>query len=172
MPTPTASARIKRIQRNSIALLTLGCAVNYVDRSTLAIANPLIRHDLGLSIAQMGLLLSAFLWAYAAFQLPAGALVDRLGPRRMLGAGMFVWSLAQALGGVVGNFGEFVAARVFLGLGESPQFSGLVRVVRDWYNVRERGLPTGIALCGSKLGPAIAPLVLTALGSGLNSSTI
>ena len=51
----------------------------------------------------------------------------------------------------------------FLGLGESPQFSGLVRVVRDWYNVRERGLPTGIGLCGSKLGPAIAPLVLTAL---------
>ena len=46
-----------------------------MDRSTLAIANSLIRHDLGLSIADMGLLLSAFLWAYAAFQLPAGALV-------------------------------------------------------------------------------------------------
>src|ERR1700709_1879657 len=103
MSAPTASARIKRIQRNSIGLITLGCALNYVDRSTLAIANPLIRHDLGLSIAEMGLLLSAFLWAYAAFQLPAGALVDRLGPRRLLGAGIFVWSLAQALGGLVGN---------------------------------------------------------------------
>jgi MFS family permease len=158
-----ASARLKRIQRGSIALLVLGCAVNYVDRSTLAIANPLIRHDLNLSIADMGLLLSAFLWAYAAFQLPAGALVDRFGPRRMLGLGIFVWSLAQALGGVVGGFWQFVGARVFLGLGESPQFSGLVRVVRDWYNVRERGLPTGIGLCGSKLGPAIAPPVLTVM---------
>jgi MFS family permease len=108
-------------------------------------------------------LLSAFLWAYAAFQLPAGALVDRFGPRRMLGLGIFVWSLAQALGGVVGGFWQFVGARVFLGLGESPQFSGLVRVVRDWYNVRERGLPTGIGLCGSKLGPAIAPPVLTVM---------
>jgi MFS family permease len=39
----------------------------------------------------------------------------------------------------------------------------LVRVVRDWYNVRERGMPTGIALCGSKLGPAIAPPLLTLL---------
>src|ERR1700761_5355585 len=159
----TASPRLKRIQRNAIGLITLGCALNYVDRSTLAIANPLIRHDLGFSIAEMGLLLSAFLWAYAAFQLPAGALVDRLGPRRMLGAGIFVWSVAQALGGAVSNFTEFVGARVFLGLGESPQFSGLVRIVRDWYNVRERGLPTGIGLCGSKLGPAIAPLVLTSL---------
>jgi MFS family permease len=163
MATVTASARIKRIQRNSIGLVTLGCAVNYIDRSTLAVANPLIRHDLGFSIAEMGLLLSAFLWAYAAFQLPSGALVDRFGPRKLLGGGMFIWSIAQAVGGMVGGFWQFVGARVFLGLGESPQFSGLVRVVRDWYNVRERGLPTGIGLCGSKLGPAIAPLILTTL---------
>ncbi len=162
MPT-AASPRIKRIQRNSIGLLVLGCAINYIDRSTLAVANPLIRQELGLTIGDMGLLLSAFLWAYAAFQLPAGALVDRFGPRRMLGLGMFVWSLAQALGGLVGGFWSFTGARVFLGLGESPQFSGLVRVVRDWYNVRERGLPTGIGLCGSKLGPALAPPLLTAL---------
>ena len=97
MAAVTASPRLKRIQRSSVALLVLGCAVNYVDRSTLAIANPLIRHDLGLSIADMGLLLSAFLWAYAAFQLPAGALVDRLGPRKLLGLGIFIWSLAQAV---------------------------------------------------------------------------
>ncbi len=158
-----ASPRIKRIQRNSVALLVVCAALNYIDRSTLAIANPLIRKDLGLSIADMGLLLSAFLWAYAAFQLPAGALVDRFGSRRMLGLGIFVWSLAQALGGMVGNFWQFTGARVFLGLGESPQFSALVSVVRDWYNVKERGLPTGIALCGSKLGPAIAPPLLTIL---------
>jgi MFS family permease len=158
-----ASARLKRVQRGSVALLVLGCAVNYIDRSALAVANPLIRHDLNLSIADMGLLLSTFLWAYAAFQLPAGALVDRFGPRRMLGLGIFVWSLAQAVGGMVGGFWQFAGARVFLGLGESPQFSGLVRVVRDWFNVRERGLPTGIGLCGSKLGPAIAPPLLTML---------
>ncbi len=163
MTALTASPRLKRIQRRSVALLVLGCALNYVDRSTLAVANPLIRHDLGLSIVDMGLLLSAFLWAYAAFQLPSGALVDRLGPRRLLGAGIFIWSLAQALGGLVGGFWQFVGARVFLGMGESPQFSGLVRVVRDWYNVRERGLPTGIGLCGSKLGPALAPPLLTVL---------
>jgi hypothetical protein len=47
MPAPTASARIKRIRSNSITLITLGCAVNYVDRSTLAVANPPIRHDQG-----------------------------------------------------------------------------------------------------------------------------
>jgi MFS family permease len=163
MPSVTASSRLRRIQRVSIGLVTLACTLNYVDRATLAVANPLIRHDLGLSIADMGLLLSAFLWAYAAFQLPAGALVDRFGPRKLLGAALFIWSLAQVLGGMVAGFRQFAAARVLLGLGEAPQFSGLARVVRDWYNIRERGLPTGIGLAASKLGPAIAPLILTPL---------
>ena len=163
MASPTASRRIKRIQRNSIGLITLGCAVNYIDRSTLSVANPLIRHDLGLSHFRDGA---------AAVGLPLG--VCRISaPRRRVGRSPGSAQDArrrhvrlvtpQALGSLVGNFWEFVGARVFLGLGESPQFSGLVRVVRDWYNVRERGLATGIGLCGSKLGPALAPLVLTAL---------
>ena len=51
--------------------------INYVDRATLAVANLLIREDLGLSIADMGYLLSAFLWAYAFAQIrPTGAMVD------------------------------------------------------------------------------------------------
>ena len=147
----------------ALALLLLGCTLNYVDRSTLAIANPLVRQDLGFSIAEMGLLLSAFLWAYAAGQLPGGAMVDRFGPRLMLGADMALWSIAQGVAGFVGNFVQFAAARAFLGLGESAQFPGSVRVVRDWFNIGDRGLAIGIYNSGSKLGPAIAPPLLTAL---------
>jgi sugar phosphate permease len=137
--------------------------LNYVDRAALSIANPLIREELGLSIADMGLLLSAFLWAYAFSQLPGGALTDRVGPRRLLGLGLFVWSLAQAAAGLVGSFWQFVVARVFLGAGEAPMFSGAARVVRDWWNVRDRGLPTGIWNRASSLGPTIAPPLLTVL---------
>jgi sugar phosphate permease len=42
-------------------------------------------------------------------------------------------------------------------------FSGAARVVRDWWNVRDRGLPTGIWNCASSLGPTIAPPLLTVL---------
>ena len=45
--------------------------MNYVDRATLSVANKLIQEDLGIPVANMGLLLSAFLWAYAFAQLPA-----------------------------------------------------------------------------------------------------
>ena len=99
--TITATPRVKVIQKTALAMLVLAGCVNYIDRATLAVANPLIRHDMGLSIADMGYLLSAFLWSYAFAQLPTGAMVDRLGPRLLLTLGLSLWSLAQLLGGFV-----------------------------------------------------------------------
>ncbi|HEY4041743.1 MAG TPA: MFS transporter [Rhodopila sp.] len=167
MTTPTAPVSIRRRQRTALTMLVIAGTLNYLDRSTLSIANPLIREELGLSLGDMGLLLSAFLWAYAFAQLPGGALVDRIGPHRLLAAGLGLWSLAQGAAGLVASFWQFSIARVFLGLGEAPMFSSAVRVVRDWYNVRDRGLPTGIWNCTSSLGPALAPPILTGLMIGL-----
>ena len=158
-----ASARLKSIQRVALTMLVAAGVINYVDRATLAVANPLIREDLGLSIADMGYLLSAFLWSYAFAQLPTGAMVDKLGPRILLTCGLSLWSLAQVLGGFVRGFGEFFAARILLGIGEAPQFPTGARVARDWFNPRDRGLATGIFNCASSLGTAIAVPLLTFL---------
>src|ERR1700712_4458034 len=92
-----ATPRLKTIQRGALAMLVVAGVINYIDRATLAVANPLIRADLGLSIADMGYLLSAFLWAYAFAQLPTGAMVDKLGPRLLLTCGLPLWSGAQLL---------------------------------------------------------------------------
>jgi sugar phosphate permease len=161
--TAKATPRLKSIQRTALAMLVLGGVVNYIDRATLAVANPLIRQDLGLSIADMGYLLSAFLWAYAFSQLPTGAMVDRFGPRFLLSIGLTLWSLAQVLGGLVQGFGQFFGARLLLGIGEAPQFPTAARVVRDWFNPRDRGLATGVFNCASTLGTAIAVPLLTML---------
>jgi sugar phosphate permease len=159
-----ASGRIRQRQTTYAAILLLAGVVNYLDRSTLAIGNPLIRHDLGLSVADMGLLLSAFLWAYAIAQLPAGMAVDRIGPRRLLGAALVVWSTAQVVTGFVSNFTQFVIARVVLGIGESPSFPSFVRVLREWHSPNDRTVPTSIVCSGpSSIGPALAPPLLTAL---------
>jgi len=90
------SSRVVSIQRWALVLLVAGGALNYVDRATLSVANKLIQDDLGIPVARMGLLLSAFLWAYAFAQLPVGGLIDRYGPRKLLALGLFSWSLAQA----------------------------------------------------------------------------
>ena len=65
--------RVRTIQRTSLLLIFIICVVNYMDRGTLSVANPLIRNELGLSVAEMGVLLSAFLWPYAFTLLVAGA---------------------------------------------------------------------------------------------------
>ena len=90
-------------------------------------------------------------------------MVDKLGPRLLLACGLSIWSLAQVLGGLVQNFGQFFGARVLLGVGEAPQFPTCARVVRDWFNPRDRGLATGIFNCASSLGTAIAVPLLTFL---------
>ena len=112
-------ARIRRSQTLALVLLVVCGVINYLDRATLAVANEYIRADLGLSLGQMGLLLSAFSWSYALCQLPVGALVDKIGPRWLLGIGLVVWSLAQAAGGLASTFGWFVIARIALGIGEA-----------------------------------------------------
>ncbi len=86
----TATARVKSIQRAALAMLVAAGVINDIDRATLATPSLTIRQDLGLSIADMGHLLSAFLWAYAFSQLPTGAMVDKFGPRFLLTSGLGV----------------------------------------------------------------------------------
>lgn len=161
--TLTPPPRIRKRQVLALVLLVVCGVINYLDRATLAVANEYIRADLGLSLGQMGLLLSAFSWSYALCQLPVGALVDKIGPRWLLGAGLVMWSLAQAAGGLVSTFGWFVLARIALGIGEAPQFPAAARVVSNWFPLRARGTPTGIYNSASPLGVALAPLLLTPL---------
>lgn len=146
-----------------MVLMVVGGVLNYTDRATLAVANVAIREDLGLSLSQMGWLLSAFAWSYALAQLPVGAAVDRMGPRRLFGFGLILWSVAQAAGGLVNSFAQFFATRVVLGVGEAPQYPSAAKVVSDWFPPRERGVPTGIFVSSSPLGSALAPLLLTPL---------
>jgi sugar phosphate permease len=157
------STRLKRIQIVAISFLTLAGMVNYLDRSTLSIANHSVTQELGLSASQMGLLLSAFSLAYAFSQLPIGGLLDRFGSRVMLGLGMFLWSLAQMTGGFVQSLNQFLVSRVLLGIGEAPQFPAGAKVVSEWFVARERGGPIGIYTASSTVGPMIAPPILTVL---------
>jgi sugar phosphate permease len=160
--------RVRRFQTISLVLLVICGTINYLDRGALSVANPAIRSDLGVSIGEMGLLLSAFAWSYALVQLPVGGLVDRLGPRVLLGVGMTLWSLAQAAGGLVTSFGQFIWARILLGVGEAPQYPTSARVVSNWFAVRDRGVPTGVFNAASPLGAALAPPLLTLLMLSFN----
>ncbi len=162
-PTPPKPRKLAVVQAVSLGLLLLTGTLNYMDRSALSVTNTAIRGDLHLSLGEMGLLLSAFSWSYALAQLPIGGLIDRYRPRSVLAAGIVLWSVAQGLCGFVRNWVTFVAARILLGIGESPQYPTGARVVSDWYPVDKRGFPTGVFNSASALGTAVAQPVLAVI---------
>ncbi len=143
-----------------ILLVAAGC-VNYLDRAAVAVAEPQLHQELKLSYDQLGLLLSAFAWSYGLAQIPAGTLIDRFGPRRILGAGLILWSIAQMTATSVHSLGQFILARVALGLGKSPMYIGGSRVCTDWFELEQRALPIAIFNSSSGLAPALAPPLLT-----------
>ena len=75
--------------------------ITYVDRVCISQAAPSIRRDLGINAAQLGLAFSAFGWAYAIFEIPAGWLGDRVGPRAVLLRVVILWSCFTAATGWV-----------------------------------------------------------------------
>lgn len=157
------STRIKRIQTTAMLLLFFAAVINYLDRSSLSVANLTIREELGLSATEIGALLSVFSLTYGIAQLPCGPLLDRKGPRLMLGLGMFFWSLFQAMSGMVHSFTQFVLVRIGMGIGEAPMNPCGVKVINDWFNIKERGRPMGFFNAASTIGVAVSPPILAAM---------
>lgn len=154
---------LKRMQWLAVAMCTFAIAINYIDRSTLAIGNLKIREEFGISATAIGALQSAWSIAFALAQIPVGLLVDRIGPRRLLGWALVLWSLAQAAGGWMTGYITFLWSRVALGVFESPAFPGAVRTVANWFAPRDRGRPTGVYTLGGDLGRIIGTPLLTIL---------
>jgi MFS transporter, ACS family, D-galactonate transporter len=85
----------------ALVLLAICAVINFIDRGNLSIPAPLRKDELRISATQLGILLSAFFWTYAALQFVNGWMVDRFDVNRVIAAGFFLWSLATAATGVV-----------------------------------------------------------------------
>ena len=156
-----AVAGLRRHQTITLSLLFLAGIVNFLDRSSLSIANTTVRAEMHWNATQMGWLLSAFSLAYGLAQLPLIGLLDRAGTRLVLGGGLVVWSAAQMLTGFVRNLPEFLAFRVLLGVGEAPFYPSGVRSVREWFSSATRGRATAVMSTSQTIGLSLAPPVLT-----------
>ena len=113
MNSLAVSPRMRRMQWMAVGLATAAIALNYIDRSTLAIANLTIRQEFGISATAIGALQSFWSLTYACCQIPVGFLLDRLGPRYLVGLALLAWSAAQAAGGLAGTGASDLARFVF-----------------------------------------------------------
>ena len=141
-----------------VGLVAAALFINYVDRGAVPTAAPLIQDELGLSPQQLGLLLSAFWWLYALLQFPVGALVERFGASRLLGAGLALWACATMLVGVVHSFAALLALRLLLGIGESVGFPSMSKLLATVVPLKSMGLANGIVAFGYLSGPAVGTL--------------
>ncbi len=146
-------------RRILLALVFFGILVSYVDRGNLGIAAPSLMSEFRLPPAAMGLLLSAFFWTYAAFQIPAGLLLDRYGIRWTYGVAFLVWSLASAAIAFSRGFSDVLSLRVLLGLAETVAPLASLMFIRQNFAGPERGLPVSIYIAGQTLGPACGTLL-------------
>jgi MFS family permease len=149
-----------------VALLTLGVIIAYTDRINLSAALPAIRESFPLTAAASGILLSAFFWAYTLLQIPGGWVVDRFGLKWTYAAAMLVWSAASAATGLVSSLHGLIVLRMVLGIGEAVAIPASMRYLRENFAERERGLPMGILMSGTKYGPAIGAPFATYLVLG------
>src|SRR5579863_5025714 len=140
-------------------LLALSVLINYIDRSNLSIAAPLLKDELKISASQLGTLLSAFFWTYALMQIPAGWLVDRFDVKYVFAAGFFLWSAATAITGILHGFTALLIIRVILGFGESVAFPSCSKIIGSHFKEQNRGYANAILMAGLALGPALGILV-------------
>ncbi len=127
-----------------VALLLIAIIINYTDRVNLSYAAPTFMQQFSIGPAEMGIVLSAFLWTYFLVQIPLGVALDRIGVRWLYGAAALVWGGATMMTATAGGLGALVGWRVLLGIGEGPAFPATTKVMGIWVADQERGLAAAI----------------------------
>jgi ACS family glucarate transporter-like MFS transporter len=89
--------------------------------------------------------------------LPAGHLLNKIGPKTVLGGAAFAWGAVTMLTAACNNFMTFIAIRIGLGLTEAPAFPANARVVSVWVPKRERTFASAMFDCAARAGNAFAP---------------
>ena len=135
-----------------LALVAVGTAINYLDRTVLGIAAPYLTRDLALTSVQMGAVFSAFSWSYALLQIPGGIFLDRYGTRLTYFIAIFFWSFFTAVMAVVRSLNPLILTRIGVGIFEAPCFPANSRVLATWFPQAERARANAIYSFGQYVG--------------------
>ena len=149
-------------------LISLMYLITYLDRVNISTAAPEISKEFGFDKVTMGAIFSAFVWAYALFQVPGGWFGDRFGPRRILTVIVSYWSVMTAATALAGSAVSFMVVRFLFGIGEAGAFPVATRAMQLWYPREERGFVQGITHSASRAGAAIAPPIVVAIMTALS----
>src|SRR5271167_3454852 len=127
-----------RYRTRVLGLLSLLLVITYLDRVCISVAGPRMQEALHLGPVAWGWVTGVFAFSYAAFEIPSGALGDRIGPRRVLTRIVLWWSVFTSLTGAVSKYYLLLATRFFFGMGEAGAMPNGAAAVERWFPVRDR----------------------------------
>ena len=147
-PYASPSAR-----KYALAVLTLVYTFNFIDRQLLSILQESIKVDLSLSDSQLGLLTGfAFAMFYVTAGIPIARFADRSNRRNIVAVSVGLWSAMTAVSGLVQNYGQLLAARVGVGVGEAGGSPPSHSIVSDIFPPEKRASALAFYSTGVNLG--------------------
>ncbi len=155
------NARPTQARQLVLAFMVTLAIITYVDRVCISQATPNIRHDLGLDEKQMGWVFAAFSFSYALFEIPAGWMGDRFGPRSVLMKVVVLWSVFTAATGWAWNYLSMLVCRIFFGAGEAGCFPNATKIFTIWLPSSERARAQSTLWLSARWGGAFTPVLVT-----------
>jgi len=157
--------RLTRVRLFLAFWLFVLSGIAFLDRTNISIAGLQIGQEFGLGNQRLGWIFSAFLIGYAGFQLPAGVLAARFGPRRVLSLGVLWWGVATALTALLPSniphaLALLIGIRFILGAGEAVIYPAANQFVARWVPQEERGFVNGLIFAGVGAGSGLTPPLL------------
>ena len=147
-------------RRIVLVFLSVLSVITFIDRMAIAVTGPAIQADLNITPVEWGWVLSAYVIAYAVFEIPSGARGDRVGYRKELTRITVWWSFFTAVTAICRNFWQLAAARFLFGVGAAGAYPNMTGVMYRWLPARERARGQGVIWAASRFGGALAPLLL------------
>ena len=156
----------------TVLMLCIAQVVSTIDRGMLALVVDPVRRDLGITDLQIAVLQGfAFSFLYVIAGIAMGLIADVVNRKRLLMAGILVWSAATLASGLAETFGHLFAARLFIGIGEAVLAPCAVTMIADLFPVSRRGKPMALYVFGSMIafgvGSVITGFILEAAPQGL-----
>jgi MFS transporter, ACS family, glucarate transporter len=149
-----------KYQHRVLGMLSLLSVITYLDRVCIAVAGPRMQDALHISPEAWGWITSVFFLSYSAFEIPTGALGDRIGPRRVLTRIVVWWSAFTTLTGMVSSYYVLLLVRFCFGVGEAGAYPNASAVIARWIPVTRRTRAFGILFLTGQIGAAVSPLLV------------
>jgi len=135
--------RLTSWRRRIVAVCFVTYACHYLGRVNLSVTVPALRGAYGWDKAAIGVIGTAFYWAYAVGQLINGPLGDRVSPRRLVAVGLMTSALLNvAFGSIGGALPWLVVLWAFNGWAQASGWAPIIRTLSRWFEPAQRGRVT------------------------------